>query len=109
MGSIEASTLEVAARNVNGAGAHQAVDVEHTLRHVEAAARIANQNLAHQSAVQMQQALFQVQLAAVGKCTEMILRIDASAPDAKEQLASCKSIMDMLTEHFDTMIAKLRI
>jgi hypothetical protein len=87
----------------------QSYDLDKVISQLDVAARIANANLAYQNALQMQQALFHVQLAAVGKCTEMILQIDARSPDAKEQLASYESIMQMLTAQFEQMIEKVRV
>ncbi|HYO14710.1 MAG TPA: hypothetical protein VE685_16060, partial [Thermoanaerobaculia bacterium] len=65
------------------------------LANLALANQIANANLAQQYALANQQALFQVQLALVAKCVEVIARIDPTGSAVHEQL---RAVTDLVTE-----------
>ena len=88
------------AMHAAGGGGHPVDEIEKMIRNLELANRIANDNLAQQDAIQHQQAMFQLQLAAVGKCTEMILSINASSPDAPEQIRAYEGLIEIFMKQF---------
>jgi hypothetical protein len=65
------------------------------LANLALANQIANANLAQQYALANQQALFQVQLALLAKCVEVIARIDPEGPAVHEQL---RAVTDLASE-----------
>jgi hypothetical protein len=65
------------------------------LANLALANQIANANLAQQYALANQQALFQVQLAVLAKCVEVIACIDPAGPVVHEQL---RAVTDLVTE-----------
>ncbi|MDB5035735.1 MAG: hypothetical protein JWQ98_2976 [Chlorobi bacterium] len=92
------------------AGDNSPIDVvENMMRNLDLANRIANDNLAHQNAIQHQQAMLQLQLAAVGKCTEMIMSIDAASPDAPEQIRIYEGLIDMFMKQFGRITEVTRV
>lgn len=72
------------------------------LANLALANQIANANLAQQYALANQQALFQVQLALLAKCVEVIARIDPTGPAVHEQL---RAVTDLVTELMDKLSA----
>jgi hypothetical protein len=80
----------IAVANATSIGEQPAI-----LANLALANQIANANLAQQYALANQQALFQVQLAMLAKCVEVISRIDPTSPAAHEQL---RAITDLVTE-----------
>lgn len=80
----------IAVANATSVGEQPAI-----LANLALANQIANANLAQQYALTNQQALFQVQLAVVAKCVEVISRIDPTGPIAHEQL---RAVTDLVTE-----------
>ena len=75
------------------------------LANLALANQIANANLAQQYALSNQQALFNVQLAIVGKCVEMITRVDADGPAAADQLRAITDLVKELLEKLQTTAA----
>jgi hypothetical protein len=73
------------------------------LANLALANQIANTNLAQQNVIQNQQAMFNLQLATVAKCVELIAMINPSSPNATEQLQSYRSLMEMFNEQFSKM------
>ena len=83
-------TEAIAVANAHSIGGQPAI-----LANLALANQIANANLAQQYSLTNQQALFQVQLALLAKCVEVISRIDPASPTAHEQL---RAVTDLATE-----------
>ncbi|MEO6047239.1 MAG: hypothetical protein ABIQ57_07175 [Candidatus Kapaibacterium sp.] len=98
-GAMEGTPAHHAVQADGNDGIHHDT-VQQMMRNLDLANQIANANLAQQNAIQHQQAMFQLQLAAVGKCTEMILSIDASSPHAPEQIAAYERLIELFMKQF---------
>lgn len=72
------------------------------LANLALANQIANANLAQQYALSNQQALFNVQLAILAKCVEMITRVDPDGPAAADQLRAITDLVKELLEKLHT-------
>ncbi len=64
---------------------------------------IANLNLSQQNAINNQQAMFQLQMATVAKCVEIITSIDPNNPKANDQIEMYRKLMDQLVDIFQKM------
>ncbi|MBP0030009.1 hypothetical protein PN466_11425 [Roseofilum reptotaenium CS-1145] len=73
------------------------------LNNLAMSSEIANVNLAQQNAVNKQSALFQLEMATIGKCVEIIMRIDPNSPHAKDNLETYQSLMQNLVQIFKQM------
>lgn len=65
------------------------------LANLALANQIANTNLMQQNAIQNQQAMFQLQLATVAKCVELIAAINPTNSNATDQIGLLKSLIEM--------------
>jgi len=73
------------------------------LANLALANEIANTNIAQQNALNNQQALFQLQMATVAKCVEIIMGINPDKPNAAEQIETYKKLMDQMVDLFKKM------
>ncbi len=69
------------------------------LANLALANQINNNNLAQQNALANQQALFQLQMATIAKCVDIISAIDPSKAGALKQLESYKDILGMVLKY----------
>lgn len=102
----EVKNEETSTVTVNDAGElhfDASADATGVLSNVRLAAEIVNATIAQQNAIQMQHAYFQLELATVAKCAELILAIDQNAPDAAQQLSAYRSMMDTFIDQFRRM------
>ena len=81
----------IAVSNAKSIGEQPAI-----LANLALANQIANTNLAQQNAIANQQALFQLQLATISKCVEVISSIDPKSASAVTQLQTYKELMSMI-------------
>lgn len=107
---VNITGYDSARANVDGglarlAGASVSGDDPAIIANLALANQIANDNIAQQNAIQFQQAMFQLQLAAVAKCAELILSINPADPDAAAKLEMYKDLMDTFMEKFNAIPA----
>lgn len=95
-GNVDGGLAQLAGANVIG-------DDPAILANIALANQVANANLAQQNAIQFQQAMFQLQLAAVAKCAELILSINPADVDAAAKLSMYKDLMDTFMEKFNAI------
>ncbi|XZF65782.1 MAG: hypothetical protein ACSI46_14350 [Gloeotrichia echinulata DVL01] len=88
----------IAISNAQVIGEQQAI-----LTNLAMSTEIANVNLAQQNAVNKQNALFQLEMATIGKCVEVIMSIDPTDPHAKDQLDIYQKLMQNLVQIFKQM------
>lgn len=81
----------IAVSNAKSIGEQPAI-----LANLALANQIANTNLAQQNAIANQQALFQLQLATISKCVEVISSIDPKSANAVTQLKTYKELMSLI-------------
>jgi hypothetical protein len=88
----------IAVSNAKSIGEQPAI-----LANLALANEIANANLAQQNAITNQQAMFQLQMATVAKCVELIATIDPNNPKANDQIEMYKKLMDQMVDIFNKM------
>jgi hypothetical protein len=84
-------------------------DQRRILAELDLANRIMNANMAQQNAVAIQQAMYQLNMAAVAKCVDLIAAIDPMAPNAVDQLREYRELVDTFMEQFQRVAAMVRI
>ena len=71
------------------------------LANLALANQINNNNLAQQNALANQQALFQLQMATIAKCVDIIAAIDPAKAGALNQLESYKNLLAMVLNNIN--------
>lgn len=79
------------------------------LANLALANRIMNANLAQQNAVAIQQAMYQLNMAAVAKSIKLISAIDPTAPNAVEQIREFRELIESFMEQFREVAAMVRV
>lgn len=75
------------------------------LSNLALANEIANVNIAQQNAIANQQAMYQLQMAAVSKCVELIVSIDSNSDKAEKQIELYQKIMEGMVDTFQKLTA----
>jgi Killing trait len=88
----------IAVSNAKSIGEQPAI-----LSNLALANEIANVNLSQQNSIANQQAMFQLQMATVAKCVELIVNIDPNNPKASDQIEMYKKLMEQMVELFNKM------
>ncbi len=88
----------IAVSNAKSIGEQPAI-----LANLALANQIANTNLSQQNAISNQQAMFQLQMATLSKCVEVILGTDASSTQAMRQMKEFQEFFSQIMEQLGAL------
>jgi hypothetical protein len=97
--SLPSDIIEaIAVSNAKSIGEQPAI-----LSNLALANQIANCNLAQQNAISNQQAMFQLQMATLSKCVEVILGADPSSSKSAQQMKALQEFFAQVVSQMSTM------